>query len=59
LVQQAGAFRYVSVREYAELLGVSRATVYKAVAAGEVPHVRVSSVIRIPFAAPAPGNGLR
>jgi excisionase family DNA binding protein len=38
----------VSVREYAELLGVSRATVYKAVAAGEIPHFRVSNMIRIP-----------
>jgi excisionase family DNA binding protein len=37
----------VSVREYAAMLGVSRATVYKAVATGEVPHVRVSNVIRV------------
>lgn len=35
------------VREFARLLGVSTATVYKAVARGEIAHVRVSSVIRI------------
>jgi excisionase family DNA binding protein len=39
--------RYLGVREYARLLGVSTATVYKAVARGEIAHVRVSSVIRI------------
>ncbi len=58
LVQQAGAcsaVRYVSVREYAALLGVSTATVYKAVGAGEIPHVRVASVIRIVMP-PDPGE---
>jgi excisionase family DNA binding protein len=40
--------RYLGVREFARLLGVSTATVYKAVARGELAHVRVSSVIRIP-----------
>jgi excisionase family DNA binding protein len=52
LVQRAGGtevVRYVSVREYARMLGVSRATVYKAVAAGLIPHIRVSSAIRIPL----------
>ena len=42
-----GEARYLGVREYARLLGVSTATVYKAVARGELEHVRVSSVIRI------------
>jgi excisionase family DNA binding protein len=51
LVQQAVAcagVQYVSVREYADTLGVSRATVYRAIAAGDLPHVRVSNAIRIP-----------
>ncbi len=39
--------RYLSVREYARVLGVSRATVYRAVASGDIPHVRVSNAIRI------------
>ncbi len=47
--------RYLSVRECARLLGVSTATVNKAVSSGELPHLRVSSVIRIPLAHPAPG----
>jgi excisionase family DNA binding protein len=42
-----GEARYLSVREYARLFGLSTATVYKAVARGEIAHVRVSSVIRI------------
>ena len=44
---KVGEARYLGVREFARLLGVSRATVYKAVARGEIVHVRVSSVIRI------------
>lgn len=43
----AGSVRWVSVRELAEMLRVSTSTVYQAVAAGEIPHVRVSNVIRI------------
>jgi excisionase family DNA binding protein len=39
----------VTVREYAGVLGVSTATVYRAVASGEIPHIRVSSAIRIPI----------
>jgi excisionase family DNA binding protein len=38
----------VSVREFAAILRVSTSTVYQAVAAGEMPHVRVSNAIRIP-----------
>jgi excisionase family DNA binding protein len=51
LVQRAGArggVRYATVRECARALGVSTATVYRAVARGQIPHVRVSNAIRIP-----------
>jgi excisionase family DNA binding protein len=51
LVQSAGArggVRYASVRECARALGVSTATVYRAVALGQIPHVRISNAIRIP-----------
>jgi excisionase family DNA binding protein len=49
---QSGAFdaesvRWVSVRELATMLRVSTSTVYQAVAAGQIPHVRVSNAIRI------------
>jgi excisionase family DNA binding protein len=43
----AGSVRWVSVRELAAMLRVSTSTVYQAVAAGEIPHVRVSNAIRI------------
>ena len=43
--------RYLTVREVAERLRVSTATVYAAVKRGEIPHVRVSNVIRIPASA--------
>jgi integrase len=43
-----GADHLLSVRQVAERLGVSTATVYKLVAAGQLPHVRVSNTIRIP-----------
>jgi excisionase family DNA binding protein len=36
------------VRELAAMLRVSTSTVYQAVAAGEIPHLRVSNAIRIP-----------
>jgi excisionase family DNA binding protein len=42
-----GEPRYVGVRELARVLGVSRATIYRAVERGELKAVRVSSVIRI------------
>ncbi len=56
VVQRDGSVsaRYLSVREYAGALGVSTATVYEAVARGEIAHVRVSSVIRILVDAPRP-----
>jgi excisionase family DNA binding protein len=39
--------RWLSVGELAAILRVSRSTVYQAVAAGEIPHVRVSNAIRV------------
>jgi excisionase family DNA binding protein len=44
----AACVRWVSVRELAAILRVSTSTVYQAVAAGEIPHLRVSNAIRIP-----------
>jgi excisionase family DNA binding protein len=41
------AVRYLSVRAYAELLGVATSTVYKALEEGRLPHVRVRNAIRI------------
>jgi excisionase family DNA binding protein len=56
LVQQgavdAGFVQWVSVRELAAMLRVSTSTVYQAVAAGEIPHLRVSNAIRISVRAP-------
>jgi excisionase family DNA binding protein len=43
----AESVRWVSVRELAAMLRVSTSTVYQAVAAGEIPHLRVSNAIRI------------
>lgn len=49
--------RYLSVREVAAVLGVSRATIYRQVEEGRMSHVRVSSTIRIPAEAlPAAGG---
>jgi len=42
--------QWFSVRELAAILRVSTSTVYQAVAAGEIPHVRVSNAIRVPIA---------
>jgi excisionase family DNA binding protein len=42
--------RLLTVREAARLLWVSPATVYKLCARGELAHVRVLNVIRIPAA---------
>ncbi|MBM4363181.1 MAG: helix-turn-helix domain-containing protein, partial [Deltaproteobacteria bacterium] len=42
---------YLTVREVAERLRVSAATVYALVGRGELAHVRVSNSIRIPEAA--------
>jgi excisionase family DNA binding protein len=43
--------RLLTVREAARMLGVSTATVYKLCARGELTHVRVLNVIRIPSGA--------
>jgi excisionase family DNA binding protein len=43
--------RLLTVREAARLLRVSTATVYKLCARGELAHVRVLNVIRIPSGA--------
>jgi excisionase family DNA binding protein len=43
--------RLLTVREAARLLRVSTATVYKLCALGELAHVRVLNVIRIPSGA--------
>jgi excisionase family DNA binding protein len=45
----AESVRWVSVRELAAILRVSTSTVYQAIAAGAIPHVRVSNAIRIPL----------
>ncbi len=42
-----GAGRLLTVREVAERLAVSTATVYALVERGELPHVRVSNAIRV------------
>ncbi len=47
--REAESIRFLTVRQVAEALQISRATVYKAVASGSIPHVRVSNAIRIPF----------
>ena len=43
----------MGVRELARRLGVSRATIYRAVERGELRAVRVSSVIRVLVGEPA------
>jgi len=42
-----GKLALLSVRYVAARLGVSTATVYKLVARGALPHVRVSNAIRV------------
>jgi excisionase family DNA binding protein len=42
----AGA-RLLTVAEVAELLRLSRATVYKLCDSGELPHLRISNSIRV------------
>jgi excisionase family DNA binding protein len=39
---------YLTVDEAAKLLHISRNSAYKAVEAGELPHVRLGKTIRIP-----------
>jgi len=42
-----GAGRLLTVRDVAQRLGLSEATVYKLVDRGELAHVRVSNLIRV------------
>jgi len=49
--REKGAERYLTVREVADLLKVSTATIYDAVKRGDLAHVRVSNSIRIPASA--------
>ena len=46
-VVDGGKGHLLTVRAVAARLGVSTATVYKLVAGGDLPHVRVSNAIRI------------
>jgi excisionase family DNA binding protein len=56
LVVQAEPGDLLTVREFAALLRVSRAIIYRLVQAGVLPAVRVSNAIRIP---PVALDGLR
>jgi excisionase family DNA binding protein len=49
-VLQGFSGKLVSPREAAALLGVNRETIYRLCARGEVPHVRVGSVLRVDLA---------
>jgi len=42
-----GSGRLVSAKEAAERLGIKRCTIYTLCAKGELPHVRVGSLLRI------------
>ncbi len=46
-VLDGGADHLLTVRQVAERLGVSTATVYKLCDRGELPHVRISNAIRM------------
>jgi excisionase family DNA binding protein len=46
--RDAGSQQFMTVREVARKLRVSTATVYKLCARGELVHVRVLNVVRIP-----------
>ena len=46
-VVDRGRGHLLTVRAVAARLGVSRATVYKLIAQGDLPHVRLSNAIRI------------
>jgi len=49
--------RFVSTREAADALGVSTATVYRMLDAGELDYVKVRSLYRIPKTALEPTAG--
>ncbi|MHA6795928.1 helix-turn-helix domain-containing protein [Pseudonocardia bannensis] len=46
--QAAGAPRFYSVAEVAEIFGMSPMTVYRAIAAGEFPAVRIRGRLIVP-----------
>jgi excisionase family DNA binding protein len=46
--QEPGRVRYLTVEEVAELVRVSRMTVYRWVRSGDLPAVRVGRSFRIP-----------
>jgi excisionase family DNA binding protein len=50
-VLQGFSAKLVSARRAAEFLGVNRATIYRLCARGELPFVRIGSVLRIDLAA--------
>lgn len=43
--------RYFTYREFAEVLGVSEAHVKRHVASGDIPAIKIGSVVRIPASA--------
>ncbi|SDZ95604.1 transcriptional regulator, AlpA family [Bowdeniella nasicola] len=51
MAQLEGAPRFVTVAEVADLMRVSRMTVYRMVHAGELPAVRVGRSFRVPRSA--------
>ena len=51
LVLQGFSAKLLSPRQAATLLGVNRETIYRLCTRGELPHVRVGSVLRIDLAA--------
>jgi excisionase family DNA binding protein len=50
-VLQGFSGKLVSPRRAAELLGVNRETIYRLCARGELPFVRIGSVLRVDLAA--------
>ncbi|MFD1506454.1 helix-turn-helix domain-containing protein [Georgenia yuyongxinii] len=51
MAEQLGAPRFLTVAEVAELMRVSKMTVYRMVHAGELPAVRMGRSFRVPQAA--------
>lgn len=51
MAERMDAPRFLTVAEVAELMRVSRMTVYRMVHAGEIPSVRVGRSFRVPQAA--------
>ena len=51
IMAQQQAPRFVTVAEVAELMRVSKMTVYRMIHAGDIPAVRVGKSFRVPAAA--------